>query len=249
MSQIVWEIVDVTENTIEEYGLFCHKSRKKEKGYQDKLKWIKDRFKEGMKYKILLVEERGKMTSRGFIEYIPGDHCWRGVSAKGYMFIHCIWIVGKYKGHGFGSKFLEECVNDSREMNGVAVMTAKTTWLPKSKLFIKHGFEKTDDYPPSFELYVKRFVKNAPLPKFNKFQEDTHKGFVIYYAYQCPYTYNMLRSIEKYGEMENIPVTNILIEDCKKAQKNVHPYGTSCYLLNGQILTYHSDKINDLVED
>jgi GNAT superfamily N-acetyltransferase len=249
MSQIAWEIIDINERSIEEFGLFCHKSRKKEKGYQDKLEWIKSRFKEGMMYKMLLVEERGKMTSRGFIEYIPGEYCWRGVNAKGYMFIHCIWVVGKYKGHGLGSRLLEECIKDAKGMNGVAVMTAKTTWLPKPKLFIKHGFIKADSHPPSFELYAKKFKEKATLPKFNKFQEESKEGFKIYYSHQCPYTYNMVKSIERYGEKEKILVDKILIADHKQAQNNVHPYGTSCYLLDRQILTYHSDKINKLVEE
>ena len=140
MIDFEWKIIDISESNIDEYGLLCQKSKKKEKGYQDKLEWIKDRFGDGLKYKLLLVEDREKLTSRGFIEYIPGEYCWRGVNAVGYMFIHCIWVVGKYKGFGLGSKLLEECLKDAKEMNGVAVMTAGTTWLPKSKLFINHGF-------------------------------------------------------------------------------------------------------------
>jgi len=47
------EIVDVNPETISVHGLFCRKSRKKTEGYQRKLSWIRERFKEGLKYKML----------------------------------------------------------------------------------------------------------------------------------------------------------------------------------------------------
>ncbi|GAH09214.1 unnamed protein product, partial [marine sediment metagenome] len=58
---------------------------KKEKGYQNKVKWIKERLKEGLKYKLLWVTEGSKKeTSRGFIEYIPGQYNWRGIQAENW---------------------------------------------------------------------------------------------------------------------------------------------------------------------
>ena len=71
-------------------------------GYQNKVKWMKERFKEGLKYKVLYVKEGNKETSRGMIEYIPGEYNWRGIQANGWMVIHCIWVVGKAKGKGKG---------------------------------------------------------------------------------------------------------------------------------------------------
>ena len=175
MKRPEYQIISINETNIEEYGLLCQKSKKKEEGYQKKLEWIRERFKEGLKYHILLVEERGKLTSRGFIEYIPGEYCWRGIDATGYMVIHCIWVVGKIKGLGFGSMLLEKCIEDAKGMKGVAVVTAKTTWLPNSKLFVKHGFKKVDECPPSFELLVKRFKGTANYPKFTKVYEERRK--------------------------------------------------------------------------
>ncbi len=247
-----FKIIDITQENIAQYGMFCQKSKQKEEGYQSKLEWILERFKEGLKYKLLLVEERGKLTSRGFIEYIPGEYCWRGLEAKGYMVIHCIWVVGQHKGKGYGSKLLKECLKDAEGMKGVAVMTAKTTWLPKSRLFIKHGFEKVDSYPPSFELYVLKNDSTVDLPRFKtkEIQKETEEfeGFEIYTSFQCPYTPAMVKSIEKYAEKEKIQVRKIPIVTCYEAQNLIHPYGTSCYLLKSKILTYHSDNIHKLVE-
>lgn len=39
-----------------------------------------------------------ELPERGFIEYLPGEHAWRAVHADGYLFIHCLWVVGKSKG-------------------------------------------------------------------------------------------------------------------------------------------------------
>lgn len=73
-----------------------------------------------MRVKILYEDER----SAGFIEYIPGEFAWRAVKAQGYMVIHCLWVVGKSKKKGYGSRLLNDCVTDAREMgmHGVAMV-------------------------------------------------------------------------------------------------------------------------------
>ena len=81
------EIITVTEQNIETTGFFCYMSKKKSEGYGRKLKWLKDRFGEGMRIKLL------KLPERGFIEYIPGEHARRAVHADGYLFIHCLWVL------------------------------------------------------------------------------------------------------------------------------------------------------------
>jgi hypothetical protein len=253
MERPEYQIIEINEFNIEEYGLLCQKSKKKEEGYQNKISWIKERFREGMKYHLLLVEERGKFASRGFIEYIPGEYCWRGINAEGYMVIHCIWVVGRIKGFGFGSMLLERCLEDAQGMKGVAVVTAKTTWLPSSKLFLKHGFEKVDEYSPSFELYALRYKETADLPTFTGNYSDRRieykKGFTAVYTHQCPYTPAMVRSMEITAKNHNASFSKILVDNCKDAQKGVHPYGTSCYLLDGEVITYHSDKLSRLLPE
>ncbi len=253
MEKPKFQVIEINETNIDEYGLLCQKSKKKEEGYQNKVNWIKERFREGMKYHLLLVEERGKLASRGFIEYIPGEYCWRGISAEGYMVIHCIWIVGRIKGFGFGSMLLEKCLEDAKNMNGVAVVTASTTWLPKAKLFLKHGFKKVDEFPPSFEIYATRFKKTAKLPTFTRNyaerRNEYKNGFIAVYTHQCPYTPAMVRSMENTAKKRNASFSKILVDNCKDAQKGVHPYGTSCYLFNGEVITYHSDKLSRLLPE
>ena len=84
----------------------------------------------------MLTEENG---TQGLIEYIPGEYCWRPVDAKGYMFIHCIFSGFKrvYKGKGYGSLLIDECINDAKKqgMLGVAVVTREGGFMADERIF------------------------------------------------------------------------------------------------------------------
>ncbi|MHA1449875.1 MAG: GNAT family N-acetyltransferase [Candidatus Hodarchaeales archaeon] len=239
-----YRIINVNESNLDEYDLFCLKSKKKQEGYQYKVKWAKKRFKEGMRFKLLMVKETKGFTSRGFIEYLPGDVNWRGISAKDYMVIHCIWVVGKHKKKGYGTMLLEECINDARTsgFKGVAVVTTKKTWLPKNKLFIKHGFEKAGEQLGIFELYAKRFSSDYPLPEFNPVKENIQGlqlGITVFNSHQCPYCDNFIRMIRNISEETNIPVDVKIIKNHEEAQRNgMTPYGSFAVVVNGETLTH-----------
>jgi ribosomal protein S18 acetylase RimI-like enzyme len=116
-------IIDVDENNISQYPPKCFLNPKNE-GYQIKLEWLKKRFSEGLKIKLLYLETK----CIGFIEYVPGEYAWRAVDAKGYMFIHCIWISpNKHKEKGYGSLLVKECIKDAKKEGkyGVAVVTSE----------------------------------------------------------------------------------------------------------------------------
>jgi GNAT superfamily N-acetyltransferase len=242
--QPAYRVVEVDERNLDEYGLFCQKSKKNTEGYRNKVKWVNERFKEGLRTRLLLVNEGPKrgLTSRGFIEYIPGEHTWRGIDAKEYMVIHCIWVVGRNKGHGYGTKLLEQCESDAKGMNGVAVVTSDKHWLPRKELFLKHGFEIVDTKPPYLELLAKRFSDESPLPRFNPIDaqrlEKYASGITIFKSDQCPYTADSTKEIIEFAKEHNIPLRIENIRNCKEAQNGVHPYGTYCVLLNGKVVTY-----------
>ena len=242
-------IVDVNEKNIDEQELFCKKTKKKFPGYQNKLNWMKERFKEGLKYKVLYVKEGNKETSRGMIEYIPGEYNWRGIQADGWMVIHCIWVVGKAKGQGSGDKLLQVAIEDANEqgMHGLVAMSAeKGGWLPNKKLLLKNGFEKVDEIAPYFSLYANIFNNGAPKPKFYSINENKQKkfseGVTIVYTDQCPYITDLVeetRESDKKGKFKAIKINN-----CKEAQKNgLYPYGTYCIICDGNISLYkHTTK-------
>jgi GNAT superfamily N-acetyltransferase len=250
------KIIDINEKNINKFGLLCKKSQKKEVGYQNKVNWIKERFKEGLKYKLLLVKEGERETSRGFIEYIPGEYNWRGIQAEGWMVIHCIWVIGKHKNKGYASKLLEECIKDAKKTNmyGVVAMTAeKGGFLPNMKIFVKNGFEKIDEFDPYFGLYAKAFSENVPKPRFYPLSIDKLKeygeGVTILYTQQCPYLPIFVNDMEDLSKEKNVNFQAILIKDTKEAQQNgIHPYGTFCAIFDGEILPYKPGIKKELLE-
>lgn len=253
MTELKYEIIDVTDENVDEYGLFCQKSKYKEEGYKNKVKWFKEQFKKGLRTKLLgFHNHKNRFVLVGFIEYSPGEYAWRGIDAKGWMVIHCIWIIGRHKGHGLGSRLLEECIHDAKGMNGVAVMTSRTHWLANEKLFLKNGFTKVDELPP-FELYVKKLKNNVTLPKFNpisqKRLDSFGKGLTILESPQCPYAYKIVKRAKEIAEKAKIPLKVESILNCERAQKNsVHPYGTFCIILDGKVISYYPGALKEVNE-
>lgn len=244
------QIVSLTEETLGQYRAFCGLSGRYLKGYDKKIEWLKARFQEGLRYKICLVD--GKKA--GFIEYIPGEYAWHGGDAKGYLFIHCFWVLGKQKKNGYGRQLLDVCLQDGQVCHGVAVVASKTHWLPTPKIFLKNGFERVDQAPPSFDLLVKRFSPDAPIPRFNQTWQTDHKfsrGLIFTKSDQCPYAYVMDESILQIGEELDIPVNIVHLDTAQQAQNSPCVYGVMGLFFNGELLTYHpmsKEKILALLE-
>jgi hypothetical protein len=154
-----------------------------------------------------------------------------------------MWVIGKHKGKGLGSKLLKECLKDAKEMSGVAVVTARTHWLPNEKLFLRNGFVKVDEMQP-FELYAKKLKDDVTLPKFNPTSQKKlgsyGRGLVVLESHQCPYSHKIIQNIQKIAEKAQIPVKVKHLSSCEEAQNNgAHPYGTFCVLFNGKAISYY----------
>jgi len=255
--KIDYKIIDITNKNLNEFGLLCHKSKFKEQGYKNKLNWFIDKQNEGLRIKLLLVNEGEKrgFRSRGFIEYIPGENSFRGIEADGWMVIHCLWVIGKIKNEGLGSKLLDECFKDAKNMNGVVVVTSSKNWL-RGNFFIKNGFEKIDESTP-FELYIKKIKENTNLPKFIKISKekiaDNKKDLVIIKSDQCPYEYNTINYIKKIAESSKITYKIKNLSNSKELKNNCFsPYGSFCVLYKGRIISYYpfiNEGIKNSLED
>ena len=237
-------IIDTNADNILKYGVCGYKDIMRA-GYSEKVEWLKDRFPEGMKIKTLLSDKDG---NQGMIEYIPGEYCWRPVEALGYIFIHCIFVGFKhaYKGRGYGSLLVDECLNDARKgkLHGVAVVTRKGPFMAGKELFVKNGFEDVDSAPPDFELLVKKFDKNAPAPKFKgDWKERLNqygKGLTIIRADQCPYTVKNVREISETSEKTYGIKPNVInLKNCEEAQNSPCAFGTFCIVYNGKVVAEH----------
>ena len=103
------EFIRVTKDNLEEEHICCAISNNKDVQVSSKKAWLADRFDEGLVF--LKSAERGKC----FIEYIPAENAWVPIVAENYMYIDCLWVSGSFKGHGYSSDLLSECINDSKE--------------------------------------------------------------------------------------------------------------------------------------
>ncbi len=242
------EIVDVNENNVTDVGFFCLMSRKKSEGYQRKLRWLKTRFAEGMRIKLL------KLPERGFIEYIPGEYAWRAVNAKSYMFIHCLWVVGRSKGNGFATLLLNECIKDAKKagMAGVAMATSEGNWLMGKRLLLQNGFKSVEQAPPSFELLVKKF-RDAPSPRFlNNLEQrmgNCGKGFTIFRSDQCPYLEDATRMFVETAKEFNLNCKVIDLKSCQEVRKmSPSAYGVFDVVYDGKPFSYHYLLKKDIIK-
>ena len=233
------EILDVNKNDVEELGFFCLMSRKQSAGYQRKLCWLRDRFAEGMRIKML------KLPERGFIEYIPGKYAWRAVEADNYVFIHCLWVVGKSKGKGSARLLLNECITDAERagMDGVAIATTPGNWLIGKKLFQQHGFETVDQAPPKFELMVKKF-RDAPSPRFSGNWDEKMtrcgRGFTIFRSDQCPYLEDAVNYFVNTADELNIPSSVVELTSASEVRELApSAYGVFNVIHDGKLFSYH----------
>lgn len=234
------KIISVNENNISEYEPTCFLNPKNE-GYQIKREWLQKRFAEGMKIKLLYKE--GEKKPVGFIEYVPGEYAWRAVDAKGYMFIHCVWISkNKYKEKGYGSTLVEEAIKDAKaeNMNGIAVVTSEGPFMAGKDLFLKNGFKSIESVKPSFELMVKSF-KKGPVPKVKDWegQLKKYKGLNILFTKQCPWVVRFIHEIDDIIKKKGLKIKINEIKTAKDAQNAPSLYTSFNLIYNGKLLADH----------
>jgi GNAT superfamily N-acetyltransferase len=233
------EIIDVHTRNVEKTGFFCYMSKRKTEGWGRKFLWLKARFIEGLKIKML------RLPERGFIEYIPGEYSWRAIHAKGNMVIHCLWVVGRSKGKGLASALLEACIEDAKRagMKGVAMLVSEGSYMKWKKFLVEHGFETVDTAPPSFELMVKKFGK-ARSPSFAKDWESKARGFgkglTILRSEQCPYFEDATQALLETAKKKGIPSKVIELKSAKEVRDLApSPYGVYSVVLDGQLIPSH----------
>jgi ribosomal protein S18 acetylase RimI-like enzyme len=240
MEQSDVRIVTVDADNVAQEGFFCYKSKKKTEGYRHKLAWLDGCFQGGMQIKILYEGKR----SVGFVEYLPGEHAWRAVRAEGYLLVHCLWVVGKGKGKGYGSRLVNACLDDARALGkrGVAMVTSSSNWLAGSKILQKNGFESVDQAPPTFELLAKR-LGDAPRPSFpTDWTERCARygaGMTVVHAPQCPYIVDAIQRVQEEAGERNIEVQVVELTSAQEVQERApSPYGVYSVVYEGELLTY-----------
>jgi hypothetical protein len=149
-------IVEVdAENIAEHPQVVCFINPKHDTYYR-KIDWLKSEFERGLRIKLLYVE--GEKRAVGYVEYVPGEHCWRAVDARGYVFIHCIWTNGKKHQHlGLGGRLLQEVEKNAGDYEGVVALTSDGSFMASKELFVRHGYSLLEEKGKE-QLMCKRFA-------------------------------------------------------------------------------------------
>ncbi len=237
------ELIDVTAENAGDFPC-CGISNPDHPGRVAKLAWMKKQFRLGLRAKIL-TDSDGKPCA--YIEYIPGEHAWRGVDARGYMFIHCIWNNAKREQRkGQGAAMLEACAKDAKEsgMNGVAAIARDGPWMADSRLFLANGFQEVDTAPPDYRLLALKFREKAEGPSFRRGWDEKlskyGKGLTILRSAQCPYIEKFTAEIAEAAQSGYAIKPRIVkLRTCREAQNAPTPYAVFSVIHNGRVLADH----------
>ncbi|HKK78175.1 MAG TPA: GNAT family N-acetyltransferase [Phaeodactylibacter sp.] len=232
------QILSVKPENVDEYGLFCVKS-KTNPGYGKKLEWFLKEYPKGLRLKILQ-EQEGRQI--GFIEYTPAERAWRPVVAPGYLFIHCLYVYKKDdRAKGYASMLIEDCMEAARQQGkaGVAVTTSKGPWISTKQVFLKNGFVQTDQRD-GFEL-MHFPLREGPAPYFPDWQsqQENYPGWQLFYAHQCPWHQKCAEELAREAQLQDVPLQLTEITTPSMAQEMPSGFGTFALTKERKLLEYH----------
>ena len=231
-------ILTVNEDNLNEFPQVVCFINAKNEHHGMKITWLRERFREGLRIKVMKLQ--GEKSIVGFVEYVPGEYAWRAVNAKGFMFIHCMWISpNKYRNQGFGRSLLEAVVEDAREQNqsGVVAMVSDGAFMIRKDLFLKNGFEVVQE-EGDMQLVARRFNKKRALPLFNdvKSRLAEYQGWHIVYSKQCPWVARFMEELKPILKREELSLDIHELTSALEAQNAPSHYATFNLIKDGRLL-------------
>lgn len=234
------EIITVTEADVEERGFFCKMSARGTRAWQAKRDWLHARFDEGLQLRLLGGGERG------FIEFMPGAKCWRAIDdAEDYAVIHCLWVVGRSKGHGYAKALLAEAEAwaQAQGYRGVAALTGSGNWLIAPGVLEHRGYRDIDKAECGFELTAKTFARGK-LPRltggWHAKAEACGPGLTVLRSAQCPYLEGAAEHARRAAEAQGIAFHDRVIESAEELRAlSPSAYGTYALVHDGKLMSYH----------
>ena len=210
--------INLTLDNIDNEHLCCIiRSKTLHPGVEEKRKWLKERIKEGHVFRKL----DAKATV--FVEYAPLEKAWVPVEGSNYYYIYCLWVLGDFKGKGYGKSLMEYVIDDARRNNksGICLLGSKKqkTWLQDQTFAKKFGFEVVDTTSNDYELLALSF--DGSFPRFSektKTLKIDNDELTVYYDSQCPYTYQTIEIIKNYCNDNDIPCSIIKINSLEEAK-------------------------------
>lgn len=238
------EYIRVTKDNLESEHICCAISNNNDVQVASKKAWLAERFDEGLVF--LKSVERGKC----FIEYIPAENAWAPIDATGYMYIDCLWVSGSFKGHGYSSDLLGECMKDSKSKGkaGLCILSSakKKPFLADPK-YLKHkGFTVCDEADNGIQLWYLPFSPDTEKPSFKECAKHPHvdeAGYVLYYTSQCPFNAKYVPVVEQTAKENGVKFTSIHLQNKTDAQNAPTPITTYALFCDGAYLT--NEQMND----
>ncbi len=228
-------IVEVTDKNIADHPQAICFINPKHEHYHKKVDWYKKEFKNGLKIKLLYIKEEKKPV--GYIEFVPGEHCWRAVRAENYMFIHCLWTTGKkYQHQGLGTLLLKDVEEAAKDKSGVVAITSDKAFMAGKEIFMKNGYQTLAESGKD-QLMVKPF-REGPLPSFNDWESELAKyqGLTIIYSKQCPWVARFIEEVKPILEEKQLKPTIIELRNAGEAQHAPSLYSVFNLIYEGKLL-------------
>lgn len=233
------EIIEITADNIDNYGVFCSKNLKSE-GFKAKRAWYLNEYKYGWRLAVVVDDDR----QLGFIEYGPIEHAWRPISGEGYYFIQCIMVQSKKdRSKGIAAKLINYVRTYAKSQNakGLCSFSSKGTWMASSDIFIKHGFVKIDS-KDRFDLLLDSFDASAELPKFIAWENQLSQydtGWHLLYANQCPWHIKSVEDLQKTAKSNDVILNVWQINSAKELKESPAGFGVFALIKDGKLLEDH----------
>ena len=206
-----------SENISDEHLCCIIRSRVIHPGVESKRAWLCERLKEGHVFRKL--NEKATV----FIEYAPLETAWTPIVGENYLYIYCLWVSGKYKGHGYGKSLMNYCIEDAKlkGKSGVCMLGSvkQKAWLSDQSFAKEYGFDVVDTTNNGYQLLALSF--DGTKPKFTdnaKNETVENKDLTIFYDMQCPYIYQNIEKLEQYCKENDIPISLNKIETLEQAK-------------------------------
>lgn len=228
----------VGPDNLSDCGIGCL-TNPKNQGYQPKVEWLQKRFAEGLRF-LLFRNEKGKPLA--FLEYVPGKYAWRPVDAKGWLFVHCLWVYPKgQKVGGLGSRLIQACLEEARQADatGVVAMVSDGAWMAGKQVFLKNGFEQIAE-ADRFQLVMYR-LKEGCEPRFRDISGNLAKcrGLHIVYCAQCPMLPKSVSDLSAMAAEQGLELKVTVLRSAREARNAPSYYGVFNLVWNGRLLSDH----------
>lgn len=231
--------INLGPDSLAEQHLCCALGDKKHlAGAQAKKDWLRERFIEGLVLRRLDV--RGKVL----IEYMPAEYCWRPILAPDWLAIHCLWVSGKFAGHGYGRALVDYATQDAKRQGKAGLVIAagkkKRPFMADPK-FLKHlGFEVVDQ-AGEWQLFASSLRQDATQPRFSDavHAPGGQEHFVASVSPQCPFNQhwasNLVDDLRERGHQAELHQ----LKSPSDCQGVASPLGAFSLEAQGQLFSHH----------